>query len=249
MKEFQFCESCGFQVLEKDNFCQKCGIKISKTTASFLGKYSNFTKVTIFLFLVIVFLAVLYVVKGKETTQSDLLSASSLDDETKLTKNNFQEKSEEWVEYDSVNGNFKILFPDWPTHDSEKGVVIEDSDDTYDYDIYNNGLPDGTEYAATVYQYSTEFDNEYADTILETFANGIKVASGGELIDSKYVIFKNNRAIDFLVFMKNDNSYYHGLFFLTDKDRNKMYHLAVMYKSENKSEVQFEKFSNSFTLK
>lgn len=250
MKKVRFCESCGLQVLESDNFCQKCGIKVSKKL-TFLGKYSNLTKVTIFLVSVIVFLTVLYVVKGKEATQPALLSSSPLGDDTKHTENNSQAQMKEWVEYDSVNGHFKILFPESPAHNSEKGLVIEDSDITYDFDTYYSDFSDGTEYNAALYQFATEFDTEQTDAILEAFTDEVKIASEGDLVDSNYVVFKNNRAIEFLVLAKGNSSYHRGLIFLAGNQdgRSNLYRLTVTYRPGNESLVQFEKFTNSFTLK
>lgn len=245
------CKSCGFQVSENDSYCQKCGGKLLKQSTSFLGQYSNFTKVAIFLISTTIFLVVLFLVKGKEATPSNLSSSDSPTADTQQAENNLQAKTKNWVEYDAVNGYFKILFPESPAHNSEKGLVIEDSDITYDFDTYYNDFPDGTEYNASVYQFATDFDVEQTDLILEAFTNEVKIVTEGELVDSTYVVFKNNRAIKFLVLAKGNNSYHRGLIFLVgNKDgKSSLYRLTVTYKQENENLVQFEKFSNSFTLK
>lgn len=237
------CKSCGFQVSENDSYCQKCGGKLLKQSTSFLGQYSNFTKVTTFLISTTIFLVVLFLVKGKEAIPSDLSSLGSPTADTQQAENNPQVTTKDWIEYDSVNGNFKILFPDWPSHDSGKATA----EDPFDYDTYSTVLPNGTEYAAFVYKYTQELDPMQEDFILEAIANAAKVTLEGELTESKYITFKGHRALDFLIYTQNDNSYFRGVAFL--RNNHTVYYLAVAYKSENESEVQFEKFSNSFTLK
>jgi hypothetical protein len=237
------CKHCMAQVSENDIYCQKCGIKISQKSTSFLGGYSGFTKVTIFLVSVILFLSILYIVREKETIQSDPLSPSYLSDETQSTSDDVQEKMKEWIEYDSVNGRFKILFPDWPSHDSGKATT----EDPFDYDTYSTVFPNGTEYATFIYKYIQEFDSTQEDATLEVFANSVKTMLAGELVESTYITFKGYRALDFVVYTWDDDSYFHGVVFL--RDNHTAYSLAVLYKSENKSEAQFEKFTDSFTLK
>src|SRR3989344_4448926 len=96
-----------------------------------------------------------------------------------------------------------------------------------------------------VINYPSQVDTSVPETNLEGSVNGTVQSIDGTLISSNFTYFGTYRAIEYLIYKKDGNAYIKGKNILVGQN---MYQIAVAYEPSNSSNVQFDRFANSFQL-
>jgi hypothetical protein len=153
--------------------------------------------------------------------------------------------SEEWKEFNSTIGQFKVLFPVYPEYSVET-MPIPDTQEEITVNMYIAGQSDGTTYMVGIGSYSLEIPGGYETEMSEDGVNGVVASTeGNELVSSKLVTFRGYQAIDFLIQNKKENVEIKGKSFLAGQT---LYELFVGYYPEKYNENDYNKFINSFQL-
>src|SRR3989344_2714754 len=103
----------------------------------------------------------------------------------------------------------------------------------------------GAFYLITFINYPSQVDTSVPETNLEGSVNGTVQSIDGTLISSNFTYFGTYRAIEYLIYKKDGNAYIKGKNILVGQN---MYQIAVAYEPSNSSNVQFDRFANSFQL-
>jgi hypothetical protein len=148
-----------------------------------------------------------------------------------------------WKEFNSAVGNFKVIFPTYPRHET-KVVSIPNTNLTLTYDTYTSQEPNQTTYFINTSVYPSSVDTSRPENNLEGSLNGmVAVTDGNKLVSSNISDFNGYKSLNFLI--QNNNTYLKGRVILV---RHTMYQQMVAYESQNYDDSNYNKFINSFTL-
>ena len=153
--------------------------------------------------------------------------------------------SSDWKEFNSADGGFRILFPDYPQRE-ESDIKVPNSDITLKLIYYIDDKGADGAYLASFTQYPENTDVSQPKINLENALNGTMAANeGNKLISSTYSELQNNPALDFVI--QNDSIKYtnKGKIVLVGK---KIYQIAVVQGSDKLDDNSFNKFISSFQL-
>jgi hypothetical protein len=150
-----------------------------------------------------------------------------------------------WKDFQSSSAHFKASFPEYPSH---KTIPLDIPELSYKIndEEYTATQSDGTIYKVSYTDYGPGVDTSNPENNLSATVEGAVISWKGELISSKFSNFGNYKAIDYLIYRKDKNTYYKAKDILVGKF---FYILLVAYKGENASNIQYDKFINSFQLK
>src|SRR5580704_15250184 len=131
-------------------------------------------------------------------------------------------KEKNWLEFHSVAGKCKMLFPGSPEHMSETMSVPEEGYDLK-YDAYISSEDKKTVFMLLVAQYPEFVDESYAQMSLEGFLNGILSHNpGNQLIFADLILVDGHNGLDF--FIRTGNVYFKGRTLMV---KNKLYLMAM----------------------
>lgn len=236
-----FCEKCGHKVPEDSAFCDSCGEKISGNMSIPNNipniqneKANKHNKKVLFIVLGIVALFVIIAIffdssndSKKNSTQTDNIS------------------TEDWKEFNSIEGKFKVIFPKFPSHETEN-IDIKNVKNQPKMELYTSEQSDDIAYLVSYIPYSNEFDFSNPKTSLENSVNGsLQNLEGGKLVSSSFSKYSNYDAIDYVLYSSKEDMYIKGKNIIVG---NTLYSLAVTYRQKSVTDIQTDKFFNSFQL-
>lgn len=113
--------------------------------------------------------------------------------------------------------------------------------------MYSAEESNGSFYLITFTEYPPQIDmiNAIPEDVLEGSMNGTIKSLDGTLVSSNFTYFGSYRAIDYLIYKKDGTAYVKGKNILVDQ---RMYQIIVSYEPKNSSDIQYNKFVNSFLL-
>lgn len=194
----------------------------------------------------VVFLLVFGVMKfvGQEGIKM-LFSNKTEDSEIVQNKElTIPEDNDQWKEFTSTIGKFKIKFPTFPTYGTEE-VDIPGLKSKAIYNQYTSNQTDGTIYMAASMLFPSDADISKPENILEGSANVYAQNVNGRIIASEFLDFDKYKAMVYLISIKNGASYIGGKNILTE---DFLYILSTSYESQNDKNAKYTDFFNSFEL-
>jgi hypothetical protein len=235
-----FCENCGHKLTPDSKFCDKCGHEIPShlsTSGDKNEKANKHNKKVLIIFFSILGILILIGIISNSSDNPNLT-------QTQLTDNtNNSSSSDAWKEFNSVEGNFKILFPKFPTHETEN-VSIPDLKEQPKMELYTSEPNDKVAYLATYIKYSDNLNFAEPKTILENSVNfSTQNVENSRVVSTSFSKFSNYDAIDYLIYSPKDSIYVKGKNIWAG---NTLYALLISY--NNISDIQEDKFYNSFQL-
>lgn len=156
--------------------------------------------------------------------------------------NNYFSNTGEWKEFNSTIGNFKVMLPNYPSHEfsDEK---IPNSTITFKADTYI-AISEGVTYMIQFTTYPDQVDISNPENNLEGSINGmVSSTNGNKLISSSMVNHGSNKAIDYLI--QNNSTYIKGKNIMVG---HSLYIIAVSYETNQLEETKYNRFINSFQL-
>ena len=162
--------------------------------------------------------------------------------EQKVT--NYFTDNSTWKDFKSTLGSFRASFPVYPTHETEP-LNLPGLSQPVNMEMYSAEESNGAFYLITFINYPSQVDTSVPETNLEGSVNGTVQSIDGTLISSNFTYFGTYRAIEYLIYKKDGNAYIKGKNILVGQN---MYQIAVAYEPSNSSNVQFDRFANSFQL-
>lgn len=148
-------------------------------------------------------------------------------------------QSADWITYNSVKDNFSILFPRYPTISSDSGT--NKANLTYTYNSYSS-QKEKEDFLVIKYMYQNEIDTSHPDSMLESGVNAFVNGTNGNIISSNFTYSNSYRALDF--YSKTADMYFKGRLILVDQS----VYLIVMDYPLNDSDINYQKFINSFKI-
>jgi hypothetical protein len=112
-------------------------------------------------------------------------------------------------------------------------------------EMYSAEESNGNYYFITFTTYPAQVDTSVPENNLEGSVNGTVQSIDGTLISSNFTYFESYRAVEYLIYKKDGSAYIKGKNIMVGQT---IYQIAVAYEPANSSNVQFEKFANSFQL-
>lgn len=240
-----FCNNCGAQIKEGQKFCTSCGAeakprlvgseqpsKVMPANAKPVPWASKRMKIFLWvvggLIIISILAAILSV--ALNTARQKAMGATST------------EQGDGWQSYNSVADSFSIVFPEYPTYETETDTS---GDLPYSYHTYK-AVKGSSSFQVIKYIYQDEIDVSDPDGLLERFLNGfVNGVGNGTLVSSKYTYVGENRALDFHV-STTDNEDVKGRFVLVDQTP---YLIAADYFTQNYNDADYQRFISSFTAK
>lgn len=162
---------------------------------------------------------------------------------TQKVTNYFTDNST-WKDFNSTLGNFRASFPVYPAHETEP-LNLAGLSQPVNMEIYSAEESNGVFYLITFINYPSQVDTSVQENNLEGSVNGAVQSMDGTLISSNFTYFGTYRAIEFLIYKKDGSSYIKGKNILVGQN---LYSIMVGYEPSNSSNVQFDRFANSFQL-
>ncbi|NGX30697.1 MAG: hypothetical protein K940chlam8_00046 [Chlamydiae bacterium] len=154
-----------------------------------------------------------------------------------------KKQSQEWQEFMSVIGEYKVSFPSPPQHISEV-VKIKDTDVSIRYDAYIAQSGVDALCMVLIAQYPKSVMTEHPEDGLKAFLHGILSQSQeAELMSLEMTQVQGFTAVDFLI--NNQGVYLKGRALMVD---NVLYLIAMEGHHTQFSNTDYMKFMNSFQL-
>lgn len=153
---------------------------------------------------------------------------------------------EEWKDFHSTIGQFKVRFPVFPTQETQN-LPIPNTDLTYKEVIYTAEQKNGTIYFIFAITYPPELDvYSNPEFILEGSLSGVlAVMPNTELLSSQMTTFNEYPALDFLIQNEILDLYVKGRLILVGQN---LYELLLQSERQNYKESDYIQFINSFEL-
>jgi hypothetical protein len=241
-----FCNNCGAKINDGQKFCTSCGAEIkprlvgamkplgampanAKPVPWTLGRG---TKILIWVVVGIVVLGILsaIVLASLNTARQKGMGATSTT------------QADGWQSYNSVADAFGVLFPEYPTYDSNSDTS---GSVAYDYHTYK-AVGGTTSFEVIKYIYRDQIDTSNPDDLLQRFLNGfVNAIPNGKLISSDYTYSGTYRALEFQVSSTGDENV-KGMLILVGQTP---FLVVEDYFTTNYNEVEYQKFITSFTAK
>jgi hypothetical protein len=150
--------------------------------------------------------------------------------------NNYFESNENWKEFNSTSGQFKVDFPSYPGHDSQ--TVPLQADLTMTIDTYESSK-NNVSYGVNTVVYSSEIDTSNPINNLEGGINGMLASSeGNTLVSSQHGKYQGYDSTDFLIYNSVEKANLKGRLIMKDQ---RLYQIMIYYKEQ--------KFLSSFEMK
>lgn len=185
-------------------------------------------------------------VGAKYLTQEGISAVRSgvSDHRTEQKVTNYFTDTSGWKDFNSTLASFKATFPAYPTHETTP-FQIPGSDQSTNFEMYSAEQSDGTFYMVGYINYGSAIDTSVPENNLEGSVNGTVQSIDGTLISSSFSDFGAYRAVDYTIHKKDGTAYVKAKNILVGKS---MYVIEAVYEPSNASNVQFDKFVNSFQL-
>jgi hypothetical protein len=184
------------------------------------------------------FVIVRYITSEGISAVSDGISKNKTE---KVVTNYFTDTST-WKDFNSTLAGFKATFPAYPAHETEP---IDFGGYSLNMEMYSAESQNGVFYAINFITYPNEVDTSVPENNLEGSVNGTLQSIDGELISSDFTYFGQHRAVEYLIHKKDGTAYVKGKNILVGQS---MYQIVVAYEPADSSNVEFEKFADSFQL-
>jgi len=160
---------------------------------------------------------------------------------------NYFTNTDEWKDFTSPIGSFKVLLPKYPQHESSDDP-IPTLNMNAKTETYTSSISDNQAYMVTVTNYSKRVDNFNVDGALEGALNGMLATDkNNKLISSGITTFNGYKSTDFLIqtLSEGQTAYLKGKVFIVDQT---LYALALVYMDGNYNDSDYNKFMSSFAL-
>lgn len=156
--------------------------------------------------------------------------------------NNYFSNTGEWKEFNSTIGNFKVMLPNYPSHESND-EKIPNSNLTFKADTYT-AVSEGVTYMIQFTTYPDQTDVTNPENNLEGSINGmVSSTNGNRLISSNMTNYGTNKAVDYLI--QNNTTYVKGKNIMVG---HSLYMLVVSYETNKLDEAKYNQFIDSFQL-
>lgn len=150
---------------------------------------------------------------------------------------------EDWREYVSAVGSFKVLLPVLPQHASEQ-LAVPDTTYFLEYNMYVAEENDGTTYLISLIRYPDELNTDNHAAMLENVMNEMVAANPtNELSSAGFVEYLGFNALAFKIV--SPETVVNSRAFVNGKE---MYLLTVIDKTGGYKEGDFEYFLENFVL-
>lgn len=178
-----------------------------------------------------------------DSTKANSVKTQVITPSASLDKISSEPLEKKWQEFNSTAGQFKVLFPTQPTHETESDV-IPGTELTYTMDTYTSEEENGSAYIVSSILYSDDLDSANPNDVLEGALNGMVTSDENNvLVSSEFEYFLGNLAINFLI--QNEQVYMRGKTILKGR---RLYQALFAYESQNYSDLDYENFINSFSF-
>lgn len=242
------CKNCNNEFKDDAKFCNICGKALeskNQQSVEYTNKTESFNlkKTSSSILLIIIFIAIFAISRwaSQEGTSAIIDKYKEEKTESKVT-NYFTDKSS-WKEFNSTLGNFQASFPVYPTHETEplslEGYALS-------MEMYGAEESNGNYYFINFTTYPAQVDTSIPENNLEGSVNGTVQSIDGSLFSSKFIYLGSHKAIEYLIYKKDGSAYIKGRNIMVGQT---LYQIGVVYEPVNSSNVQFDKFVNSFQLK
>lgn len=241
------CLYCNSQLDVSDKFCTNCGQSINATTSSSVEKPSNTKKILLSIGGVLAFIVAFAVVRALVSSSFNTPSTTSntSNESIAVPPNLTVSQNSEWAEFNSISGQFKILMPKYPKHETST-QEIPDSGITFSQDTYEVEEVDGTYYLVGLSEYPSSVDTSDPKTNLSGTLNGLLNSNpDNKLVSSKIAYFDAYSALDYEITNTAESVSMKGRAVL---EGHKMYILMVLYPNGTNKTLEYNKFINSFAL-
>lgn len=183
----------------------------------------------------IIFMGAYVVYASKKTSEKGL--AGPL--EENLTIFGF----ENWHEFASPDGDFKVMLPSLPQHASDM-IKDKNSGEERKYDMFVSEKPDGSVFMINVITFLTPPDEKQKDLLRRTMMNDVlKSNPDNNLLKAETTTFKDHPALDYTI--ENAEISVDSKVFVTN---HALYALTRLVKKERHNQKEFDFFTNSFDL-
>ena len=150
---------------------------------------------------------------------------------------------EEWREFTSAIGEFKVMLPAVPLH-AEESLPVPESKVVLQYNMYASESNDGTTFMISLITYPEEIDTSKPENMLENVMNEMVSANPTNSLRSlNFHEFLGHKALDF--FIESPEIVVNSRAFVSGKT---LYLLTMIDKKEQYDEEEFLYFINSFEL-
>jgi len=153
------------------------------------------------------------------------------------------EPFEEWREFTSAIGNFRVMLPAVPLH-AEESLPVPDSETVLKYNMYASETNDGATYMISLITYPEAIDTSKPENMLENVMNEMTSANPTNKLRSlNFHEYLGHKALDF--FIESPEIVVSSRAFVSGKT---LYLLTMIDKQEQYKEDEFLYFLNSFEL-
>lgn len=149
----------------------------------------------------------------------------------------------DWVTYNATAGKFRILFPKYPTIDTQQ-VPIPGMDVTIIYTQYTAEVDSARSYVVVFAEYPSQMDTSQPERILESVVNGSVVGvEGGRLVSSQFTTFRQYKAVDYMIQNGTVTQKYRSI--IID---HSLYTIGALFDNVSVDDQSLSKFWGSFEL-
>lgn len=148
-----------------------------------------------------------------------------------------------WHEFTSPSGDFKVMFPSLPQHVADT-LADKNSGEERKYDMFVSEKSDGSIFMINVITFSTPPDEKKKEQLRQTMLNDVlKSNEKNRLLQAETMMFKDYKALSYTV--ENAEMNIDAKVFVTD---SALYALTRLVKKEHYNQKEFDFFTNSFDL-
>jgi len=152
---------------------------------------------------------------------------------------------EEWQEFKSAIGGFRVMLPVVPQHASER-LPVSNTDLALLYEMYVSEQGNGTTFMVSMITYPEGLDTSHPDDMLQKVMKEMVGANpDNKLKEMAFVDVAGDRALDF--YITSPEVVINSRALWVD-GRRTLYLLTIIDKADRYSEEPFQHFLNSFTL-
>jgi len=153
------------------------------------------------------------------------------------------EAFEQWREFVSAIGKFKVMLPSVPQHASED-LPVPDSEFVLKYEMYVSEEGDGTTFMISLIKYPDGIDTSKPENMLENVMNEmISVNPSNRLRSMSFFDLDNHKALDFSI--ASPEIVVNSRAFIVEKI---LYLLTVIDKVNKEDSEEYQYFIDSFQL-
>ena len=150
---------------------------------------------------------------------------------------------ENWHEFTSPDGDFKVMLPTLPQHASDM-IKDKNNGEERKYDMFVSEKSDGSVFMINVITFAAPPDEKQKDQLRRTMMNDVlKSNPNNNLLRAETTSFKEVPALDYAI--ENTEMNVDSKVFVTDRA---LYALTRLVKKERHNQKEFDFFTNSFDL-